>query len=73
MSSLIGYSETTCSENKRKKKMYFLICESCFWCASASDQYFIKNETISRCPLCDDDRISTIPISRGKIQHLALT
>jgi two-component SAPR family response regulator len=33
--------------------MYFLICESCFWCASSSNLHFIKNP---KCP--DNVRVS---------------
>jgi CheY-like chemotaxis protein len=47
------------------RQIHFLICESCFWCASASHLYFIKNETIPKCPLCDGNKISIIPILRG--------
>jgi hypothetical protein len=71
MRGVVGYIETTGnsgSENKHKKQkqMYFLIYESCFWSASASELYFIKNETNpKKCPLCNDDRISATPILRG--------
>ena len=65
MSIFLGYIETTESpgpENKHKKQMHFLICEACFWCASALNLYFTKNESCPNCPLCDGDRISAIPI-----------
>ena len=75
MLGLLNYSETTqdlFSEknkkngHKRQKQIYFLICESCFWCASALSLRPIKNKTIPKCPTCDDDYyISIIPFSRG--------
>ena len=65
MPNLVGYVEPIGSENKHnQKQMYFLICKSCYWCASAPVLYLMKNETIPpKCPLCDN-RISVIPISR---------
>jgi hypothetical protein len=51
--------------HKRQKQIYFLICESCFWCASALSLRPIRNETTPKCPICDGDGISIIPISRG--------
>jgi rubrerythrin len=51
-------------ENNKQK--HFLICESCFWCASllSSNPHhgLSKDETIPKCPLCDSDRIGVIPI-----------
>ena len=52
--------------HKRQNQTYFLICESCFWCASALSLRPIGNEAIPKCPTCDDDYcISIIPFSRG--------
>jgi len=69
----LNYSQTTqdpVPENKhghkKQKRIYFLICKSCFWCASALSLHPIGNETIPKCPMCDDDYcISIIPISSG--------
>jgi rubrerythrin len=53
-------------KNNHKTQNDFLICESCFWYASSlsipADHYLIKNEKISKCPLCYRDRIRVIPI-----------
>ena len=51
--------------HKRQNQTYFLICESCFWCASALSLRPIGNETTPKCPICNDDGISIVPISRG--------
>jgi hypothetical protein len=68
MPGFVGYIETTAKsgyENKHKNQMRFLIYESCFWCASTSNLYFVNEETIPKCPLCDGDGITLIPILRG--------
>ena len=45
---------------KRMEEVYFLICESCFWCAS-----FIRNKTtFANCPLCRNGKINCIPIGK---------
>jgi hypothetical protein len=67
----LNYTQTTqdpIPENKhghkRQEQVYSLICESCFWCASALSLRPIRKETIPKCPMCDDDYcISIIPIS----------
>ena len=43
---------------KRKDCKYFLICESCFWCASCFDQ-----SSIEVCPSCLKHRVESIPLS----------
>ena len=69
----LNYSQTTQDpvsknrrEHKRQKQIYFLICESCFWCASALSLRPIGNEITPKCPICNDDGISIVPISRGR-------
>ena len=61
------------SKRKGQKETYFLICESCFWCASSislssllllstSDPFLTQDEAISKCSLCDSNKISTFPL-----------
>jgi len=64
----LNYSQNTqdpVSENKRghkrRNQTYFLICGSCFWCASAPGPRPIMNEKTPKCPMCDDS-ISIVPI-----------
>jgi hypothetical protein len=69
MSGFVGYVKTAeYSESKdrhsAKNQAYFLICESCFWCATALSLRRIKNETIPKCPMCDDV-YCIVPISGG--------
>jgi hypothetical protein len=50
-------------------KRYFMLCRSCFWCAS----YFIvddedDNVTItSKCPTCDKGKVESMPIADGEL------
>jgi rubrerythrin len=61
----IEIAEYSGLENKYQEDMHFLMCESCFWCASVPNPYLTKNETIRKCPLCDGNRIKVIPILRA--------
>jgi hypothetical protein len=41
---------------------YFLICKSCFWCATCLN----RSNMITKCPMCDnndDGLLDSIPIS----------
>jgi hypothetical protein len=72
MGGYVGFSDTIeslISRNNHDKQKHFLICESCFWCASsimssilfASVLSLKEDKTISRCPVCDRDKISVLP------------
>ena len=70
--NLVGSIETetnnTCYDKKRRffKQIDFLLCESCFWCASSlssSPSYHLSNEdTVSKCPICNKHALKQIPI-----------
>jgi hypothetical protein len=48
--------------NLDAESKYFLICKSCFWCASCLD----RSNMIIRCPMCDNNDeglLDSIPIS----------
>jgi len=47
---------------KVAKERYFLICDSCLWCAS----YFENEMTNAKCPLCHKGKISCMPIGEDK-------
>jgi hypothetical protein len=50
-------------------KIYFLICQSCFWCASyIYTQYYLRNteKIITKCPSCIADDIESIPIAENE-------
>ena len=52
----------------RKKRIsdeiYFLLCQSCFWCASYTSPFLYKRmtkETITNCPSCNEEIQSHFP------------
>jgi len=50
-------------------KIYFLICQSCFWCASyIYTQYYLRNteKIITKYPSCNADNIESIPIAENE-------
>ena len=47
---------------KVAKERYFLICDSCLWCAS----YFENEMTDTKCPLCHKGKIDCMPIGEDK-------
>ena len=51
---------------KVAKERYFLICDSCLWCAS----YFENEVTDTKCPLCRKGKIDCMPIGEGKNYRL---
>jgi predicted Zn-ribbon and HTH transcriptional regulator len=45
--------------NDIDKRVDFLLCPSCFWCAS----YFnLREVSIIRCPMCHNNRIDQLPV-----------
>ena len=47
--------------------MYFLFCDSCFWCAS----YFnSKSVSIAKCPSCHNNKIERLPIPKVNLYKL---
>ena len=48
-----------------EKQICFLICKSCFWCAS----YFtiVGDIIISKCQACNSDRVESMPIADNEI------
>jgi hypothetical protein len=48
---IIGYAKVA-------RERYFLICNSCLWCAS----YFGNETTDIKCPLCHEAKIDCMPI-----------
>ena len=45
--------------HRESKPLSFLICDDCYWCASA-----IKSVTITKCPQCGKTLTIMMPISR---------
>ena len=58
-------STNNSSNNKTpyKQAIHFLICDSCFWCASC-----IKVDvSVARCPSCYDNKVEWMPITDDEI------
>jgi hypothetical protein len=64
------YSEQNTSDIK---EIHFLICESCFWCASLLCPNDNNNDnpadiTITKhCPSCSNNRVESLPISYNEV------
>ena len=66
-------------DSNKGKEIQFLICESCFWCASllcSNDDNnndngagtTTNNTTITKCcPCCRNNRVESIPISYNEV------
>lgn len=62
-------------EKKRKERggedagsKYFLICKSCFWCAT----YLDGSKMITKCPACynDDGLLDSLPIIDNEVYKI---
>ena len=50
-------------------RRYFLICQTCFWCASLIDRcLFVKI-----CPTCNDNNIESLPLLNNERYHFEYT
>jgi hypothetical protein len=50
-------------------EIYFLLCQSCFWCASYASPFLYKRmtkETITKCPSCNEENIESLPIAENE-------
>jgi hypothetical protein len=52
-------------ETSDKRLLHFLICDSCFWCAS----YIRRDDSTIKCPSCNCV-VESMPISRGQNSKL---
>ena len=61
----VGYYD---KKTKISKQINFMLCESCFWCASSlsssSSLYDLSNDDdrLSKCPICNEYTLKLIPI-----------
>ena len=49
------------------KRVNFLLCGSCFWCASYLD---FDELSITRCPVCQNNRMEQLPLSIRPVLHI---
>jgi hypothetical protein len=58
----VNETETNHVSNKDKEnshhKIYFLICNACFWCASCIDIEKMNTKN-SKCPYCDNAKLKS--------------
>ena len=47
-----------------RNKINFLLCESCFWCASYFNGY---RKEVGKCPTCGRGNVESMPISNDDI------
>jgi len=45
------------------KQPHFLLCSSCFWCASC----IRLDVSVARCPSCNDNKVEWMPITENEI------
>ena len=50
---------------RKRANLYFLICGSCFWCAS-----LLGARSMNECPLCKGGALESIPIASGEKYRL---
>jgi hypothetical protein len=68
-------TQTNVDYDKKTKifnQINFMLCESCFWCASSlsssSSLYDLSNDdTVSKCPICNEHTLKLIPISNESL------
>ena len=57
---------------KDERKFFFMICNSCFWCASVFKLHLSKYRDIFSCPVCKGNKIETLPLAANKMYNLKL-
>ncbi|AIF85525.1 hypothetical protein NTE_03497 [Candidatus Nitrososphaera evergladensis SR1] len=65
-SRLFRSRERTSDGKKKKRQVKFLICDSCFWCASVISMESSPTAGESRivsCPVCDSKQVEWLPVS----------
>ena len=80
MFNIVGLDNKTDNDNNNKnnrhdrdnkiglsRQIHFLLCESCFWCASYISS---KNFSIAKCPNCYSNKIEWMPIPKVDIDKL---
>jgi len=61
-------------EDEPISRRYFMICQTCFWCASYIDiMANMEDFPYKACPACNDNRIESLPISDNERYHFDYT
>ena len=56
----------TKNENELTSRKYFMICQTCFWCASYIDMGDTDVLPYKVCPTCNHTAIELLPLSDGE-------
>ena len=65
---------TQTKEDEPISRRYFLICQTCLWCASYVDiMANMEDFPYKACPACNDNRIESLPISDNERYHFDYT
>jgi predicted RNA-binding Zn-ribbon protein involved in translation (DUF1610 family) len=63
LESGLNNNNQDCNDKKElSKQIHFLLCESCFWCASYLSS---KSVSVVKCPNCYNNKIERLPISKS--------
>ena len=55
-------------KKENSRQIHFLLCESCFWCASYLSS---KSVSVAKCPICYSNKMEWMPIP--KVDFVKLT
>ncbi len=65
--SLIREKQNEQNDNTFSRKRCFLMCKSCYWCASCLSA---DDGSISRCPVCGTNKMDCLSISHSECYRL---
>jgi hypothetical protein len=54
-------------KKENPRQIHFLLCGSCFWCASYLSS---KSVSVAKCPICYSNKIQWMPISKVDLDKL---
>jgi hypothetical protein len=52
------------NKGNASNQKHFVLCESCFWCATC---LVSRDETVSKCPICNNLRVKSLSIDENYI------
>ena len=59
-SNNIHYLENAGRDDQKKIEIHFLVCRSCFWCAS---ELLGNHDIVFVCPTCFSDKLESLPLT----------
>lgn len=52
------------------RQTHFILCQSCFWCASSYNMVSFSITSITKCPCCGNNKIELMPISDNEVYRV---